>query len=153
MQLGSGTFDVLPGLTYLGEANNFAWGVQIMGTIRTGRNSSGYRLGNQYESSAWLAYGVTDWLAPYVRMEGRVWENISGRDSAYGDVPKSAEASPNLQAGERVNALVGLNLYAGKGVLQGNRITVEAGVPIYQHLRGPQLGLDWTINVGWTYGF
>ena len=153
MQLGSGTFDLLPGLTYLGERGSWAWGAQTIETVRLGRNSSGYRFGNQYEASAWLAYGVTDWLAPYVRLEGRVWDNIKGRDSVYGAVPKSAEASPNLQSGERVNALIGVNLYAGKGLLKGNRITVEAGLPIHEHLRGPQLGLGWTINVGWTYGF
>ena len=153
MQLGSGTVDLLPGLTYLGERGNWAWGAQTIETVRLGRNSSGYRLGNSYDASAWLAFGVTDWLAPYVRVEGRVWDNVKGRDSAYGAVPKSAEASPNLQSGERVTALLGVNLYAGKGFLKGNRITVEAGLPVYEHLRGPQLGLGWTINVGWTYGF
>lgn len=153
MQLGTGTCDALPGLTYLGESGRWAWGVQTIETIRFGWNSSGYRLGNQYEASAWLAYGMTDWLAPYVRVEGRVWENISGRDSAYGKVPRSAESSPKLQSGERVIALIGLNLYVGKGFLKGNRLTIEAGLPVYEYLRGPQLGLGWTINVGWTYGF
>lgn len=153
MQLGSGTLDLMPGLTYLGESGRWAWGAQTIETVRLGRNSSGYRFGNQYEGSAWVAYGVADWLAPFVRVQARVWENITGRDSAYGAVPKSAEASAKLQAGERVNVLFGVNLYAPKGFLKGHRVTVEGGLPIYEHLTGPQLGLGWTINVGWTYAF
>ncbi len=153
MQLGSGTYDVLPGLTYLGDIGRWSWGAQNMNTVRLGRNSSGYRFGNQYQLTAWGAYGVTDWFAPYVRLDGRIWDNITGADPAYGAVPTSAEASPNLQAGERINMLFGFNLYAPRGVLKGNRLTVEGGIPVYEHLTGPQLGMAWSFNIGWTYGF
>jgi hypothetical protein len=58
-----------------------------------------------------------------------------------------------LQAGERVDVLLGLNFYVPRGFMRGSRFMVEAGVPVYEHLRGPQLGLDWTMNVGVTYAF
>jgi hypothetical protein len=153
MQFGSGTYDLLPGLTYLGDYGRWAWGAQTIETIRFGRNSSGYRFGNQYLGTTWGAYGVTEWFAPYARLEGRIWENIHGADPAYGAVPRSAEARPDKQAGERINLLFGLDLYVPKGVLMGNRFTLEGGIPIYEHLTGPQLGLSWTINAGWTYAF
>lgn len=153
MQLGSGTYDLLPGLTYLGDSAKWAWGVQAMATLRVGRNSRDYRLGNQYRVSGWVAYGWSDWLAPYVRIENQISNNISGRDPAYGLVPKSGEASPNKQAGERVNLLLGVNLYAPKGSLKGNRLTLEAGSAIYERLNGPQLSLDYSLKFGWTYGF
>ena len=153
MQLGSGTYDLLPGLTYLGDSGKWAWGVQAMATLRIGRNSRDYRLGNQFQASGWVAYGLSEWLAPYVRIESRIAKNISGRDPAYGLVPKSGEASPDKQAGERVNLLFGVNLYAPKGSLKGNRITLEGGTAIYERLNGPQLGLDYALKAGWTYGF
>jgi hypothetical protein len=153
MQPGSGTYALLPGITYLGDSGRWAWGAETIETVRLGRNSSGYRLGNQYMSSAWGSYGVCEWFAPYVRVEGKVWGNVHGADPAYGAVPATPEARPDKQAGERVNALFGFDIYVPKGLMMGNRFTVEGGVPVYEHLTGPQLGLAWTINVGWTYAF
>lgn len=153
MQPGSGTYALLPGLTYLGDAGRWAWGAQTIETIRLGRNSSSYRLGNEYLGTAWGAYGVCEWFAPYMRLEGKVWGNVHGADPAYGAVPATAEARPDKQAGQRVNALFGFDVYVPKGIMMGNRFTIEGGFPIYEHLTGPQLGLSWTINVGWTYAF
>ena len=45
MQLGSGTFDLQPGVTYLGNEDRWAWGAHASGWIRPYRNSKGYRLG------------------------------------------------------------------------------------------------------------
>jgi hypothetical protein len=153
MQLGSGTWDLLPGLTYLGDSGRWAWGAETIETIHLGINSSGYRWGDKFMGSAWGAYGVTEWFAPYARVEGRVWKNIHGADPAYGAVPATAEARPDKQAGERINMLFGFDIYVSKGALMGNRFTLEGGFPVYEHLTGPQLGLSWTINVGWTYAF
>jgi hypothetical protein len=153
MQLGSGTFDLLPGVTYLGDAGRWEWGAQTIETVRLGRNGSGYRFGNVYWANAWGAYGVCEWFAPYLRAEGRVWGNVHGADPAYGPVPATAEARPDKQAGQRANAFLGFDIYIPKGVFMGSRFTVEAGVPFYQELTGPQLGLSWTINAGWTYTF
>lgn len=40
MQLGSGTFDLLPGITYLGQSDHWSWGGQALGTIRLGTNGN-----------------------------------------------------------------------------------------------------------------
>src|ERR1043166_6843325 len=42
MQLGSGTWDFQPGLTYLGESESWSWGAQVLGTVRTGMNDHDY---------------------------------------------------------------------------------------------------------------
>jgi len=46
MQLGSGTWDLLPALGYNGMAGAIGWGAQYSGIIRTGTNSQGYTLGD-----------------------------------------------------------------------------------------------------------
>jgi hypothetical protein len=48
---------------------------------------------------------------------------------------------------------LGLNFYAPKGFLTGNRLSVEGGLPIYQDLKGPQLGTAWMISLRWSYAF
>lgn len=152
MQEGSGTYDLLPGVTYLGDSDNWSWGVKTLETVRFGRNYHDYRLGNVYGGSAWAAYAFTDWFAPSLRIDGKTWENITGADPALAANP-TPEGRPNLRAGSRVDLLFGLNLYVPKGLLTGNRFYIEGGLPVYQNLTGPQLGTAWMIGAGWTYAF
>ena len=58
MQVGSGTVDVVPGVTYVGESSRWAWMVQTRGTVRTGKNDRGYALGNQVANTLWLAWAL-----------------------------------------------------------------------------------------------
>jgi len=152
MQHGSGTYDLLPGITYLGESDNWSWGMQTLETVRLGRNDHHYRLGNEYGGSAWLAYAFTDWCAPSFRVNGKMWGNITGADPALA-ANTTPEGRPNLRAGSRVDTLFGLNFYAPNGLLTGNRLSIEGGLPVYQDLKGPQLGTAWMISLRWSYAF
>jgi len=40
MQTGSGTWDLLPGITYLGQAGDWSWGGQASATFRLGENDN-----------------------------------------------------------------------------------------------------------------
>ena len=69
MQLGSGTWDFKPSLTYSGKADAWSWGGQVGGTLRLeDANSSGYALGDLFESSVWGGYDLTHWLSASVRL-------------------------------------------------------------------------------------
>jgi hypothetical protein len=143
---------LLQGVTYLGESENWSWGAKTLETVRLGRNYHDYRLGNEYGGSAWVAYGIKDWFAPSLRLDGKVWENISGADPALAANP-TPEGRTDLRAGARLDCLFGLNFYVPRGFLAGNRLWVEGGLPVYQDLTGPQLGTAWMIGAGWTYAF
>ncbi len=68
MQLGSGTWDFKPSLSYVGQMDEWSWGAQLNGTVRLqDKNKSGYALGNIFQSSVWGGYAVTDWLSASVR--------------------------------------------------------------------------------------
>ena len=62
-------------------------------------------------------------------------------------------ADPDLRGGKRVDALAGLNYVGSGGVLSGHTLGVEAGVPAWQNLDGPQLKTRWTVMAGWQYSF
>ena len=96
MQFGSGTFDLMPGVTYLGDAKQWSWGAQTIETVRLGRNDHGYRFGNQYRVSAWGAYAITDWFAPSFRLEGTWWEDIKGSDPGLATNP-TPEGHPTCE--------------------------------------------------------
>ena len=148
----SGTWDLEPGLTYLGESQSWAWGAQIMGTVRLGKNDRDYRLGDAYRASAWAQYKITDWFGPSARLDWHAWGNIHGADPAL-DPARNPAFDPTRQSGERLDFLLGLNFYVPKGLFKGNRLSIEGGVPLHQSLAGPNLGVDWLITVGWNYSF
>ena len=68
MRLGSGTVDLLPGLTYTGVKNNVSWGFQAMGVVRLGYNSQGYKDGNRYDLNSWGGVslgGLDQYFSPF----------------------------------------------------------------------------------------
>lgn len=147
MQLGSGTWDLRPGVTFLGQKDQFSWGTQILGTVRLGENSENYTLGNDITANIWGAYKIGDSLSTSLRLTGTSWGDIDGRDARImGPVPT---ANPNIQGGERIDLFYGVNYLFNNGALKGHRLAVEAGKPLYQDLDGPRLGMDWMITVGW----
>lgn len=80
MQLGSGTWDFKPSLTYLGNSGAWNWGAQVVGTKRLGyRNASGYKLGDIFEATVWGGYDLTRWLSGAVRMAYTWQDAIKGR--------------------------------------------------------------------------
>jgi hypothetical protein len=152
MQMGSGTFDLWPGLTYLGMSENWDWGLQALGTIRLGSNANDYRLGDGYRLSAWTQYKLFNWFGPSARLDWHAWGNIAGADPQLNPARNPA-FDASKQWGERLDFLVGINFYVPKGLLKGNRFSIEGGVPLYQNIAGPNMAVDWIISVGWSYSF
>lgn len=152
MQIGSGTFDLLPGMTYTGKASWLSWGAQALGTIRLDENKNDYRLGNRVDTTLWVAHPWTKWLSTSARVAFHYWGNINGRDDRL-DPTAVPTADPNRRGGNRVDLLGGVNLVLPLGPLGEHRIAAEAGFPIHQDLDGPQLETDWRFWVGWQYAF
>jgi hypothetical protein len=154
MQLGSGTYDLLPGLTYLGQDDTrWSWGSQLSGVVRLqSENDNDYHLGNRINATGWFAYMLNDWWSTSLRVDGQAWGDIHGADPKLNPnvIPT---ADPNLRGGKRVDLLAGVNFYTRSGTFKGNRLAVEAGYPAWQNLDGPQLKTRWTITAGWQYAF
>jgi len=152
MQLGSGTWDLLLGTTYLGYVTGWSWGADISSTVRLGENKYDYRLGSEYEISTWGSRLLTSWSSASLRLNWGQWFNIHGADESLNPAMVQT-ADPDLQAGRRLDLLFGLNVFAPEGMLQGSRLMFEAGLPVYQWLDGPQLETDWmvSLNLEWSY--
>ena len=150
--LSACAFDLRPGIIYFGQTDDWGWAAEVDGTIRLGENSNDYTLGDRLHLSAMGTRRLTDWMAPFVRLDGQVWGNIDGADPALNPnvVPT---ADPDRRAGARVDLTVGVNLYAGEGILKGHRLGIQGGLPIYQSLDGPQLETDWQVSIGWQWIF
>ncbi len=151
-QLGSGTVDLMPGITYLGESEQWSWGTQANSVVRLGKNKHDYALGNRYGLTTWINRRIAENLAVSLRLNGQTWGDVRGADGSL-DVTAIAENDPDNQGGRRVDALVGLSYYGTEGALEGHRIEAEAGVPIYQKLNGPQMEMDYVATLSWKITF
>jgi len=132
MQIGSGTFDFLPGITYTGQKSRWGWGTQYRANIRLeDENSEGYSLGDQHNLTAWGGYQFNQWFQGNTRLTAN-----------YG--------------GRRVEASMGFNItpQAIQAIdVRGLEIGGEVTVPLYQDLNGPQLERDVSAILGVSYRF
>lgn len=152
MQLGTGTVDVISGLTYLLQNQSFSYGAQLRSRLSFYENSRGYRHGNKHIATIWGGYMVNEWFSPLLRIEYNRWSNIKGRDPQLDQAIDPAR-DPNLQGGDRIDLGIGTNFYIRTGSLKGVRIAVEVLAPIYQNLDGPQISQDVGAVFGVQYAF
>ena len=146
MQLGSGTFDLEPGITYRDQNDSFGWGAQVKGTVRLGDNDQGYSLGNRAMATAWVAASLTPEVALSGRLQAETVDRIDGIDPMI--MGPVQTANPDFQGGDSLTGLIGVNFAATEGGLKGWRLGIEGGLPIVQDLNGPQMPTDYTVTVG-----
>ena len=152
MQIGSGSIGLTPALAYLETAGPWNWGTLLQATAHLNDNDEGYRLGKSAELTSWLLRRVNGWLSASGRIDARTWGNIDGDDGSLNPM-MAPTARADLRAGTRISVLGGLDVAMPGGAFEGLRLGVEAGVPVYQNLDGPQLETDWTVTAGMQYVF
>ena len=150
MQLGSGTFDLLPGVTYTGKLDKVSWGVQYMGIFRI-NDHKGYSLGDIREVTSWLSYQLQPAISVSARAAYKHEDRIDGIDERISLPVQTAD--PDKYGGDTVNLYFGLNLAGQTGILQGHRVALEAAIPIHQDLNGPQMESDCVVTIGWQYAW
>ena len=77
--------------------------------------------------------------------------NRTGRQTQALTPAMVPTADPDLRAGKRIDASIGLSVYQGDGRFEGNHLSIEYAAPVYQSLDGPQLETDRLINFAWQY--
>ena len=167
MQVGSGSFELRPGLTFAATHGAWSYGAQARGAIRLNKNKRDYRLAPTIGSTLWSARRLNDSLSISLRGAFENWGNIttftSEAEMASNDryaaligttrsVYISPTMDPNLQGGRRGSVSAGVNFtFPDKpgGILAGQRFTFELQMPVYQNLDGPQMALDSTTLPDW----
>lgn len=152
MQIGTGTWDLHPGLTYTGRMGDLSWGSQISGEIRLeSENDEGYSFGDKLKLTNWVAYQFAPWISASFRTAYTSQGDIDGIDPNI--IAPVQTANPENYGGEKFELFGGINTVITQGPLKGHRFAIEAGAPVYQDLNGPQMETDWTLITGWQYAF
>jgi hypothetical protein len=152
MQLGSGSWDMTPGITYVTQKSKVAFSAQVQGIVRLNKNKAGYRFGNELSTNTWVGYNWWKGLGSSVRLEGTWSSKIEGFDNTFYAYNEIA-ANPNNYGGIRLQGLVGLSYQFEEGFVTDHRLAVEYGVPIYQQVEGIQNKLKQTWMASWSYSF
>jgi len=160
MQLGSGTYDFEPAITYLGQTENYSYGAQLGGILRIGENDQDYTLGNRFEAALWGARKITDSLSASAKFDYSSQSEIDGSDARLkmrremmGGTMDSPTFDPNSQGRNITTFGLGLNYYFQNNGLSGHRLAAEWETPIDQKVNGVQLELDSVWTLGWQYAW
>ncbi|MGJ0492385.1 DUF3570 domain-containing protein [Methylobacter sp.] len=153
MQLGSGTWDFKPSITYTGQMDQWSWGAQLSGTKRLeDKNDSGFAFGDIFQSTAWGSYNLLNWLSASVRGVYTVQGSIRGEFIEPFN-PLGPMDYPSSQGGRYWDVGFGLNAVVPSGSLAGNRLGVEWLQPVDDDVNGYQLPRDGALSATWSYAF
>ena len=166
MQLGSGTWDLLPSLTYLGAGGKWSWGAQVSGVLRQRRpNHNGYNLGDVLQQTAWVGYRLASTLSVSLRAVHTVQGPIrgemqglepvfdaSGRVSFPRPLHNSTDVAGNY-GGRFTDIGVGFSLALPGRESAGDRIGLEWLAPVRQQVSGYQLERKGSLAVNWSMMF
>ena len=151
MQLGSGSWDFLQGITYSSKMDKVSWGGQLNSTLRLADNAEDYRFGNAFNATAWAAYELAKWISGSLRSEFSSLGQIKGMDANI--MLPVQTAHPAFQGGKRLDVGIGANLIGQSGFVQNHRLALEYTLPVYQNLNGPQMKVSSGLTIGWQYAF
>jgi hypothetical protein len=152
MQGGSGTWDVLSGVTFQVQNEVASVGAQVNSVVRVHDNRRGYRLGDELGFSMWGAYTVSDWASFSMRALFEHWGEITGSELRT-DGAADPLANPFAQGGERVVIPFGINFFLRQGKAAGHRLSLEYYYPVHEDLNGPQMSADRAFVVSWQSVF
>ena len=151
MQLGSGTYDLEPGITYNGRDGRLSWGSQYKAVVRLGENDEDYTLGDRHEVTGWGAYRVLPWMSTSLRLAARTEDAIDGQDPQI--VAPVQTADPANYGGDFVDLALGANLVGRSGAISGQRLGAELSRPIHQDYNGVQMEMDWMFTLAYQYSW
>jgi hypothetical protein len=152
MRLGSGTFDVKPGITWTHYQDQWSFGTQAIATVHLDENDRNYTLGDRVDLTAWIAHPIGENFSVSARVSYANWGDIDGADSGLNPMMVPT-ARTDLRGGSEFTGLIGLNYYVTGGALVGHRLAIEYGKILDRDLDGPQLGTSDFFTLGWQYAF
>ena len=153
MQLGSGTWNFWPSLTYNGYQGEFNWGAQASTiAVLQDANESGFAYGNLFQASTWGGYQIQDWLTGSIRALYTFQDRIDGQ-YPYPFTPTGPMDMPQSYGGQYLDIGIGLNAMVMSGDFAGNHIGVEWLQPAYNDYNGYQLERTGTLFATWGLSF
>ena len=152
MQLGSGTWDPIIGLTYLGQSSTLSWGWQSRYQIRIGENDNGYRLGDSFQTEGWGALKLSQKWSLATSLKYIKRSKIKGQYDALNPMMMPLFNATN-SGGNQLNLGFSTNFYFPEGALKNFRLGVSYEIPLSQDTNGIQMANENLLTIGIQYSF
>ena len=151
MQLGSGSYELKPSLTYNGDWRGWRIGGQANATLRLNDNDENYRLGDKFELHGWAMKNLTPYASASLRLDASHQGQLDGQDMHITlPVPTAQSRS---SGGTYANLSLGMNLIGQSGVLRDHRLALELVLPVHQDVNGVQVQRQERLTLGWQRAF
>ena len=137
MQLGSGSYELKPSLTYNGDWRGWRIGGQANATLRLNDNDENYRLGDKFELQGWAMKNLTPYASASLRLDASHQGKMDGQD-IHITLPVPT-AQGRSSGGTYANFSLGINLIGQSGVLRNHRLALELVLPVHQDVNGVQM--------------
>ncbi|QPJ66720.1 MAG: transporter [Candidatus Nitrohelix vancouverensis] len=159
MQLGSGTFDPILGLTYQGSKDPYWYGANLQYTGRWYDNDQGYHQGQEIALDLYTMMQFHPKAVAHFQLNNK----YEGKYSAepFDQRIKGEGHAGNIPAGQFLSPLFdphnygGYKLTATAGIqfqpIPLQIVELDVSIPLYQDLNGPQLADDWKIQATWYW--
>jgi hypothetical protein len=145
MQLGSGTYDLIPSVTYETGLGQWNVGGQAQYTYHIDENDNDYTLGDVLEVGIWTKYAVNSSVIIAGRLDYSDEDSIDGRDPKINPA-MAPTGDPDAQGGQRLDLTLDVSAIFG-----AHTFGIAYGVPVYQDLNGPQLEVQSIVTFSWQY--
>ncbi len=150
MQIGTGTYNLLPGVSYTGNMGLWSWGAVYRGFFPMDSHN-GYQWGDVNQLTGWAGYTFYPGITATTRIAGTVQGRIDGKDPQIFGAMQGA--NPANYGGERIDLFGGIEIAGHEFGLGHTKFAIEAGLPLYQNLNGPQIGESWQLNAVFAVRF
>jgi len=145
MQLGTGTYDFIPAITYKAGAASWSWGGQAEYRIHTGTNDNEYTWGDRFEIDAWGKYAINKTWGVGARLDYLNADSISGQDPNIMKM-MAPTSDPANYGGSRADLSLGITAMTG-----GHTFGFMYGVPILQDVNGIQMEVKSIWSLSYQY--
>jgi len=152
MQLGTGSWGIKAGVTYLWQNNIHSFGTQVNGHFNLNENDQDFTFGNQYNATTWAAIKANNWFSASLRLNAQLIEEIDGANALLNPMMVTTADTMN-SGGFFAHYGFGINLLKPNGFLKGMRLGAEVLLPVFQKVNGIQLDRSNSITLGLQYAF
>lgn len=154
MQIGSGTWDLLPSLTYLGRHGDFSWGAQTGAVLRMeDSNEAGFAFGDRYHLTGWGAWRLASWVSTSLRVQyNKESDDLDGHFDGAHNHSSPYDRQGNY-GGEWTELGLGVNTAIPSGVFGGLRVAAEYVFPVRDNYNGYQLRRQQGLNLNLSRAF
>ena len=145
MQLGTGTYDLIPSISYIASANQWTYGGQAEYRYHIGENDNEYTWGNKLKLGGYGKYAVNKTVSVAGRLDYLKEDSIDGEDPDIAAM-MAPTSDPDNYGGTRIDATIDVT-----GMFNGHTLGLAYTKPLKQDANGPQMELQSIITLSWMY--